>query len=150
LCRGTLPGLSSQGDPLGRTLAPVVRKIVHHRLKKRFGPVQIAPLVGLAPSTVRVLVRCRLNRLSWLDRATGTPIRYEYAAPGQLELVDVEKLGNIPARGGWRIQGYRVVSLMFRCERRQTSADRSTQQPRVSLPGCCQPRLRNWAMSTWL
>jgi transposase len=33
-----------------KTPAPVVRRIVHHRTKKRLGPVQIAPLVGVAPS----------------------------------------------------------------------------------------------------
>ena len=86
-----------------RTAAPVVRKIVHHRTKKRLGPVQIAALVGVAPSTVhRVLTRCGLQRLAWLDRATGTPVRYEYPDPGGLVHVDVKKLGNIPAGGGWR------------------------------------------------
>jgi transposase InsO family protein len=92
-----------------RTPAPVVRRIVHHRTKKRLGPVQIAPLVGVAPSTVhRVLVRCGLNRLGWLDRATGTPMRYERDRPGELIHVDVKKLGNIPAGGGWRMLGRAV------------------------------------------
>ena len=89
-----------------KTPAPVVRRIVHHRTKKRLGPVQIAPLVGIAPSTVhRVLTRCGLQRLAWLDRATGTPIRYEYPDPGGLVHVDVKKLGNIPAGGGWKKLG---------------------------------------------
>lgn len=89
-----------------KTPAPVVRKIVHHRTKKRLGPVQIAPLVGVAPSTVhRVLTRCGLQRLAWLDRATGTPVRYEYPEPGELVHVDVKKLGNIPAGGGWKMLG---------------------------------------------
>jgi hypothetical protein len=84
----------------------VVRTIVHHRTKKRLGPVQIAALVGVAPSTVhRVLTRCGLQRLAWLDRATGTPIRYEYPDPGGLVHVDVKKLGVIPAGGGWRKLG---------------------------------------------
>ena len=67
-----------------RTPQPVVRKIVHLRWKQRLGPVQIADRVGLAPSTVHaVLVRCRLNRLTHLDRATGEPIRrYEHDHPG--------------------------------------------------------------------
>jgi transposase InsO family protein len=103
-----------------RTPAPVVRKIVHHRTKKRLGPVQIAPLVGVAPSTVhRVLVRCHLNRLAWLDRATGTPVRYEYPAAGGLVHVDVKKLGVIPAGGGWRKRGRTVGN-------HNTHADRST------------------------
>jgi hypothetical protein len=84
----------------------VVRKIVHHRTKKRLGPVQLAPLVGVAPSTVhRVLVRCQLNRLAWLDRATGAPVRYERSTAGELVHIDVKKLGNIPAGGGWRKVG---------------------------------------------
>jgi transposase InsO family protein len=90
-----------------RTPAPVVRKIVHLRWKKRLGPVQIAGRLGLAASTVHaVLVRCRLNRLSHVDRATGEPIRrYEHDHPGSLLHVDVKKLGNIPDGGGWRYLG---------------------------------------------
>jgi transposase InsO family protein len=90
-----------------RTPRPVVRKIVHLRWKKRLGPVQIADRLGLAPSTVHaVLVRCRINRLSHVDRATGEPIRrYEHDRPGSLLHVDVKKLGNIPDGGGWRYVG---------------------------------------------
>jgi transposase InsO family protein len=90
-----------------RTSAPVVRKIVHLRWKHRLGPVQIADRVGLAPSTVHaVLVRCRLNRLSHIDRVTGEPIRrYEHPYPGSLIHVDVKKLGNVPDGGGWRYVG---------------------------------------------
>jgi transposase InsO family protein len=90
-----------------RTPAPLVRKIVHLRWKKRLGPVAIADRVGLAPSTVHaVLVRCRINRLSHIDRRTGEPIRrYEHDRPGSLLHVDVKKLGNIPDGGGWRYVG---------------------------------------------
>jgi pimeloyl-ACP methyl ester carboxylesterase len=43
----------------------------------------------------------RLNRLSYVDRATGEPIRrYEHPHPGALVHVDVKKLGNIPDGGG--------------------------------------------------
>jgi transposase InsO family protein len=92
-----------------RTPAPVLRKIVHLRWKHRLGPVQIADRVGLAPSTVHaVLVRCRLNRLTHVDRATGEPIRrYEHDHPGSLIHVDVKTLGNIPDGGGWRYVGRR-------------------------------------------
>jgi transposase InsO family protein len=90
-----------------RVPQPVVRKIVHLRWKHRLGPVQIADRVGLAPSTVhKVLVRCRLNRLTHVDRATGEPIRrYEHDHPGSLIHVDVKKLGNVPDGGGWRYVG---------------------------------------------
>jgi transposase InsO family protein len=89
------------------TPAPVLRRIVHLRWKQRLGPVAIADRVGLAPSTVhQVLVRCRINRLSHLDRASGEPVRrYEHSAPGELLHVDVKKLGNIPDGGGWRFVG---------------------------------------------
>ena len=83
------------------TAQPLVRQIVHLRLKRGWGPVPIAAKVGVAPSTVhRVLVRCRLNRLQLLDRATREPVRrYEHAAPGDLVHIDVKKLGP----RGWRL-----------------------------------------------
>ena len=90
-----------------RTPAPVVRKIVHMRWKQRLGPIQIGDRLGMPASTVHaVLVRCRLNRLTHIDRATGEPIRrYEHARPGDLIHVDVKKLGNVPDGGGWRYLG---------------------------------------------
>jgi hypothetical protein len=55
-----------------RTPQPLVRKIVHLRWKHRLEPVR----TRLAPSTVhQVLVRCRVNRLSRIDRVTGEPVR---------------------------------------------------------------------------
>ena len=90
-----------------KTPAPVVRKIVHKRWKHRLGPVAIGAELGVPASTVHaVLVRCRLNRLSHLDRRTGQPIRrYEHGSPGDLLHVDVKKLGNVPDGGGWRYVG---------------------------------------------
>jgi transposase InsO family protein len=90
-----------------RTPQPVVRKIVHLRWKQRLGPVQIADQVGVALSTVhKVLVCCRINRLSHVDRVTAEPIRrYEHDHPGSLIHVDVKKLGNVPDGGGWRYLG---------------------------------------------
>jgi transposase InsO family protein len=90
-----------------RTPQPVVRKIVHLRWKQRLGPVQIADQVGVAPSTVhKVLVCCRINRLSHVDRVTAEPVRrYEHDHPGSLIHVDVKKLGNVPDGGGWRYLG---------------------------------------------
>ena len=90
-----------------RTPAPLVRKIVHLRWKKRLGPVAIADRLGLAPSTVHaVLTRHGLHRLAWLDRPTGEPVRrYERARPGELVHVDVKKLGRLRDGGGWRFLG---------------------------------------------
>jgi hypothetical protein len=53
-----------------------------------------------------VLVRCRINRLPYIDRVTGKPIhRYEHPHPGSLTHVEVTKFGNIPDSGGWRFVG---------------------------------------------
>jgi hypothetical protein len=88
-----------------RTSAPVVRKIVHLRWKQRLGPVEIGDRLGMPASTVHaVLVRCRINRLTHIDRATREPIRgYEHERPGDLIHVDVKKLGKVPDGGGWRL-----------------------------------------------
>ena len=90
-----------------RTPQLLVKKIVHLRIKKRLGPVQIAGRLGMSASTVHaVLVRCRLNRLTHVDVKTGEPARrYEHEYPGSLIHVDVKKLGNIPDGGGWRFVG---------------------------------------------
>jgi transposase InsO family protein len=90
-----------------RTPAPMVRKIVHLRWKQRLGPIQIGNRIGMPASTVHaVLTRCRLNRLSHVDRVTGEPIRrYEHEHPGDLLHMDVKKLGKVPDGGGWRYVG---------------------------------------------
>jgi transposase InsO family protein len=90
-----------------RTPQRLVRHIVHVRWKQRLGPVAISGRTGIAASTVHaVLVRCRLNRLSHLDRVTGEPIRrYEHPHPGAMLHVDVKKLGQVPDGGGWRYVG---------------------------------------------
>jgi hypothetical protein len=90
-----------------RTPAPLVRRIVHLRWKQRLGPVEIGDRLGVPASTVHaVLVRCRINRLSHVDRATAEPIRrYEHDRPGDLLHVDVKKLGRVPDGGGWRYVG---------------------------------------------
>jgi transposase InsO family protein len=90
-----------------RTPPRTVRRIVSLRRRHRLGPVAIGDLLGMPASTVHaVLVRCRLNRLSHLDRATGERIRrYEHERPGDLLHVDVKKLGKVPDGGGWRYVG---------------------------------------------
>jgi transposase InsO family protein len=90
-----------------KTPDQVTRQIVRLRWRHRLGPVQIGGQLGLAPSTVHaVLVRCRLNRLSHIDRVSGEPIRrYEHPHPGSMLHVDVTKFGNIPDGGGHRFVG---------------------------------------------
>ena len=83
-----------------------MRRIVGLRWRHRRGPVQIAGQLGMASSTVHVvLARCRINRLSHIDRVTGEPLRrYEHAHPGSLIHVDVTKFANIPDGGGHKFQ----------------------------------------------
>jgi transposase InsO family protein len=85
-----------------KTPPEVVRRIVRLRWRHRLGPVQIAGRLDMQASTVHaVLVRCRINRLSHIDRVTGEPLRrYEHPHPGSLIHVDVTKFGNIPDGGG--------------------------------------------------
>jgi transposase InsO family protein len=93
-----------------KTPRPVVRKIVHLRWKQRLGPVPIATRLGMPASTVHaVLKRCRLNRLSHIDRVTGEPARrYERQRPGELIHVDVKRLARISKKGaGHRVLGHR-------------------------------------------
>jgi len=59
-----------------KTPPELVKRIVKARWRRRLGPAQIAGELGLPASTVHaVLVRCRINRLSRIDRVTGEPIR---------------------------------------------------------------------------
>jgi transposase InsO family protein len=90
-----------------RTPERVKRQIVRLRWRKRLGPVQIAGQLGMPASTVHaVLRRCRISRLTHIDRITGEQIRrYERQRPGELIHVDVTKFGNIPDGGGWRYVG---------------------------------------------
>jgi transposase InsO family protein len=90
-----------------KTSPQVVRRIVRLRWRQRLGPVQIAGRLGLPASTVHaVLVRCRVNHLSHIDRVTGEPLRrYEHDHPGSLIHLDVTKCGNIPDGGGHRFVG---------------------------------------------
>jgi transposase InsO family protein len=90
-----------------RTRPEVVRQIVGVRWRHRLGPVQIAGRLGMPASTVHaVLTRCRINRLSYIDRVTGEPLRrYEHAYPGALIHVDVTKFANIPDGGGHKFVG---------------------------------------------
>jgi transposase InsO family protein len=90
-----------------RTCAPMERKVLHLRAKRRWGPGRIGGRLGLPASTCHaVLRRAGVARLAHLDRATGRPVRrYEHPAPGDLIHVDVKKLGNIPDGGGWRAVG---------------------------------------------
>ena len=116
-----------------RTTTSVVKKIVALRWRKRLGPVQIAYRLGLAASTVHaVLVRCRINRLRYIDRVTGERIRrYEHPYPGAMIHVDVTKFGNIPDGGGHRFLGRQAGERNSRLTANRTGKRTSSGHPRL-------------------
>jgi transposase InsO family protein len=116
-----------------RTPRPTVRKIVHLRWKHRLGPVQISGRLGIPASTVHaVLTRCRLNRLSHIDRVTGEPVRrYEHDRPGAMLHVDVTKYGNIPDGGGWRYVGRAQGKRNRQATAKRTGSRGGNWRPRV-------------------
>ena len=122
---GMVDRSSARHHQAHRTQPRVVRRIVSLRLRHRLGPVAIGDLLAMPASTVHaVLVRCRLNRLTHIDRVTGEPIRrYEHERPGDLIHVDVKKLGKVPDGGGWRYVG-----------REQGLRNRSTTSRRTGAP----------------
>jgi transposase InsO family protein len=90
--------------PLG-----TVKAIVRARLRFRLGPHRLAWALGLARSTIYlVLRRCGLNRLKWPSREPVT--RYEYDQPGGLIHLDVKKLGRIGQGGGKWIVGNKAAT----------------------------------------
>ncbi len=135
--------------PLGsprRTAARLEQRILRLRRRERLGPARIAARLHLpAPTVHRVLVRHQLNRLAWLDRPTGRPIRrYEHPRPGDLVHLDVKKLAASPkavatvAVGG--PQGRSTVALIA-----AAVATRTCTPPSMTTPGW--PMWRCWATS---
>lgn len=98
---GMVDRSSARHTQPARTSEPLKRKIVHLRWKQRLGPVPIAAKLAMPASTVHaVLVRCRLNRLTHIDRVIGEPARrYERERPGELIHVDVTSSATSPTAG---------------------------------------------------
>ena len=109
------------------------RRIVALRWRHRLGPVQIAGRLGMPASTVHaVLTRCRINRLSRIDKVTGEPLRrYEHDHPGSLIHVDVTKFGNIPDGGGWRFVGKHQGQLNRSATAARTGQRHTDYKPRL-------------------
>jgi transposase InsO family protein len=87
-----------------RTSAEAERRICAVRRSQGWGPHRIEWALGVARSTVYVVLRRHgLSRLDRLHRVSRQPVRYEHPAPGDLLHLDVKKLGRIPEGGGKRI-----------------------------------------------
>ncbi len=126
----SLPAIEAMQDGSSRpvssprqTRPPKVRKIVHLRTTRGWGPARIGHRLRMHPSTVhRVLRREGAALLTEVDLATrkalrGTVKRYEHHAPGDLIHVDVKKLGKIPDGGGHRIHGRQAAQGNSRLRR---------------------------------
>ena len=84
----------------------LVAAIVRTRVRRRYGPLRLAPLTGHPASTIYgVLRRAGISRLRDADRVTGAPVRYVACHPGALIHQDHKKLGRVPTGGGWRVLG---------------------------------------------
>lgn len=118
-----------------KTAPAVTRAIVRLRWRHRLGPVQIAGRLGMAASTVHaVLVRCRINRLSHIDRVTGEPLRrYEHDHPGSLIHIDVTKFGNIPDGGGHKFVTRQQSRRNARLTAHRTGERGKDYQPRIGI-----------------
>lgn len=86
------------------------QRVLQLRRRRRWGADHVAHELGMAPSTVRSILRSAgVSRLDRGDRATSSrpaARRYERERPGELVHVDVKKLAVIPPGGGWRMHGY--------------------------------------------
>ncbi|MFI5536382.1 IS481 family transposase [Nocardia sp. NPDC051900] len=116
-----------------KTPPHAVRRIVRLRWRHRLGPIQIAGLLAMPASTVHaVLTRCRINRLSRIDRVTGEPLRrYEHPHPGSLIHVDVTKFANIPDGGGRKFLDRRASKSNARATAHRTGKRGNNYRPAI-------------------
>jgi hypothetical protein len=114
-----------------RTAARLEECILGLRRRERLGPARIAARVGVPASTVyRVLVRHGCNRLAWLDRPTGRPIRrYEHLGPATWST--------------WTSRSWAVSPPVVATECTVGLPGRSTAAPtgRAAATTTCMPRL---------
>ncbi|MBU4555705.1 MAG: IS481 family transposase [Actinobacteria bacterium] len=84
-----------------RVSQAIIKRIIKARLRFRRGPHFLGWQLGLAGSTVHVVLRrLGLNRLS--RRPKEEVRRYEWPEPGDLVHLDIKKLGRIGQGGGKR------------------------------------------------
>jgi transposase InsO family protein len=100
-----------------RTSPEAEALVLAARVEHRRGQDWLGPELGVPARTVsRILRRHGVPRLATCDPMTGevirasktTAVRYERARPGQLLHMDVNKIGRIPAGGGWRAHGRQI------------------------------------------
>jgi len=105
-----------------RTSPQVETQIVTERQSFKLGPARIGYRLGVPSSTVwKVLHRHGLNRLAFMDRVTGQPVRrYEKTTPGELIHLDTKQVARISEGGGWRVYG--LDGTLVRNQKRKSRA----------------------------
>lgn len=89
----------------------VEARIERARRTRRWGPLRLQWLLGIARSTIyAVLRRLGISRRRDLDPRPAPPRRYERAVPGDLVHIDTKKLSRI-GPGGGKVFGARPHSL---------------------------------------
>lgn len=95
---------SSRPRRISRRTAPSVeRRIERERRRRRWGPLRLSWLLGLARSTIYAVLRRLGLAHRRVFRAPLPPVRrYERPTPGDLIHVDTKKLGRLHLGGGKR------------------------------------------------
>lgn len=87
-----------------RTRAQLERRIERARRRRRWGPLRLSWLLGIARSTIyAVLRRLGLSHRRVFRIPLPPTRRYERETPGDLLHIDTKKLGRIPVGGGKRV-----------------------------------------------
>ena len=95
-----------------RLAAHLERRIARERRRRRWGPLRLSWLLGLARSTVyAVLRRVGLGHCRVFRPPLAPVRRYERAVPGDLIHVDTKKLGRLGLGGGKRFGPTRTSKL---------------------------------------
>jgi len=93
-----------------RTRPHLEARIERARRGKRWGPLRLQWLLGIARSTIyAVLRRLGLSRRRDLDPAPPPTRRYERPVPGDLVHLDTKKLGRLLPGGGKRVWELKVT-----------------------------------------
>jgi transposase InsO family protein len=95
-----------------RLAARLERRVVRERRRRRWGPLRLSWLLGLARSTVYAVLRRTGLGHRRIFRTPLPPVRrYERAVPGDLLHVDTKKLGRLGVGGGKRFGPRRTSKL---------------------------------------
>ena len=87
-----------------RTPELVMRRIERARRRLRWGPLRLSWELGLARSTIYVVLRrLHLHRLRFFLPPRPLYRRYERPLPGDLLHIDTKKVGRVPEGGGKRV-----------------------------------------------